>query len=221
MDYKDYYKILGVEKTATKEELKKVYRKLALKYHPDKNPGNKAAEDKFKEISEAYEVLLDPEKRKKYDTIGSNWKQYENAGAGGQNYSQWGNRGRQQQYKKTDFEGAFGNEADFSDFFKQFFYGNDFSGFQAQTQSRTKRQQRPVKGPDYEAEMTISLEESYTGVSKIINVNNEKLRINIKGVADGQVLRIKGKVAVAVELITGILYKDSNLSAYNIYKKKQ
>ena len=76
MEYKDYYKILGVAKTATTDEIKKAFRKLAVKYHPDKNPGNKSAEEKFKEITEANEVLSDPEKRKKYEEVGENWKYY-------------------------------------------------------------------------------------------------------------------------------------------------
>jgi curved DNA-binding protein len=80
MEYKDYYKILGVNKSASQEEIKKAYRKLAVKYHPDKNKGDKAAEEKFKEIGEAHEVLRDPEKRKLYDQLGANWKQYQQAG---------------------------------------------------------------------------------------------------------------------------------------------
>ena len=80
MEYKDYYKTLGVEKNANADEIKKAYRKLAKRYHPDKNPGDKSSEEKFKEITEANEVLSDPEKRKKYDTLGSNWKQYQNTG---------------------------------------------------------------------------------------------------------------------------------------------
>src|SRR5688572_4761380 len=82
MDYKDYYKILGVDKKASQEEIKKAYRKLAVKYHPDKNKDNKAAEEKFKLANEANEVLSDPKKRKKYDELGENWRQYEHAGAG-------------------------------------------------------------------------------------------------------------------------------------------
>src|SRR5690606_12417318 len=89
MDYKDYYKILGVSKSASQEEIKKKYRKLAVKYHPDKNPDDKQAESKFKELSEAYEVLKDPEKSKKYDQLGANWKQYQNAHQGSSEGFDW------------------------------------------------------------------------------------------------------------------------------------
>ena len=103
MEFKDYYKILGVEKSATKDEINKAFRKLALKYHPDKNPNNKAAEEKFKEITEAHEVLSDPEKRKKYDTLGANWNQYQTSGGGFEDFfSQFGGGGRRA--GKTTFE---------------------------------------------------------------------------------------------------------------------
>ena len=96
MEFKDYYKILGVSKTATTEEIKKAYRKLAVKYHPDKNQGNKAAEEKFKEANEANDVLSDPEKRKKYDEVGENWKYYQGSGNQPPNYGFSG--GNRQQY---------------------------------------------------------------------------------------------------------------------------
>src|SRR5690606_5602073 len=115
MEYRDYYKILGVPKNATQDEIKKAYRKLAVKYHPDKNPGNKEAERKFQEINEANEVLSDPEKRKKYDALGENWRQYQESGGrpGGFDWSQYTSPG-----------GGFTFEGDPSDFF-----GGGFSDF--------------------------------------------------------------------------------------------
>ena len=94
MDYKDYYKVLGVAKTATQDEIKKVFRKLAKQHHPDKNPGDKKAEETFKEMSEAYEVLSDPEKRKKYDQLGANYQNYKQSGGAGQDF--WEQYARQQ-----------------------------------------------------------------------------------------------------------------------------
>src|ERR1700756_3642031 len=118
MDFKDYYKILGVDKKASTEEIKKAYRKLAVKYHPDKNPGNKQAEEKFKEISEANEVLSDPEKRKKFDELGENWRNYRenSSGSGDFDFSKWstGHPGGTYTYS-TGGEGFEGGEH-FSDF---------------------------------------------------------------------------------------------------------
>ena len=181
VDYKDYYKILGVTKTASPEEIKKAYRKLAVKHHPDKNPDNKQAEESFKLANEANEVLGNPEKRKKYDELGENWQQYERQGNpsngspfGGQNYAQQGGNN------------PFGEQADFSDFFEQFFAGRNRGS--AKPQGR--------KGSDYETEMEISLEEAYQGTSRIIKVENEKLRITTKlGTQNDQQLRIKNKGA--------------------------
>src|SRR5829696_3018807 len=119
MAKRDYYEILGVERTAGEDEIKKSYRKLAVKYHPDKNPGDKKAEEKFKEANEANEVLGDAEKRKKYDELGENWKYYQQQGAGGGQRPPAGAR-------YHDFGEGFGGE--FSDFFESFF-GGSFSGF--------------------------------------------------------------------------------------------
>jgi curved DNA-binding protein len=129
MEFKDYYKIIGVEKSATKDEIKKAYRKLAMKYHPDRNPNDKVAEEKFKEITEANEVLSDPEKRKKYDTLGANWKQYQHTGGGFEDfYSQFGGarRGGGTTYEFSgDINDIFGNMGGgFSDFFESFFGGS-------------------------------------------------------------------------------------------------
>lgn len=191
MDYKDYYSILGVSKTASQAEIKKAYRALAKKYHPDKNKGDKAAEDRFKDISEAYEVIGDEEKRKQYDQLGANWRQYQNAGGPGRGYQSYG--GGQQGGGFRGFEGDDMFGGGFSDFFQQFFGG----GFGQQQAGRSGQQAH--KANDYEAEMDISLQEAYHGTSRLLNLHNQQLRITTKpGVADGQVLRIKGKGAPAV-----------------------
>ncbi len=183
MDYKDYYKILGVDKKAGQDDIKKAYRKLAIKYHPDKNPGDKKAEEKFKEINEANEVLSDPDKRKKYDELGENWQHYQQGGGGGQ-YGFGGGRpggGGQQYYSSSD-------EGGFSDFFESFFGrgGGGFGGGRQRTQQ--------IKGEDYQAETTITLEEAFQGTTRQVNLANQKLNLKLKpGIADGQVLRMKEK----------------------------
>jgi curved DNA-binding protein len=187
MDFKDYYKILDVAKTATADEIKKAYRKLAVKYHPDKNPNDKSAEEKFKEINEANEVLGDPEKRKKYDDLGENWKYHQQAGNQGSqgqgqgfDWSQY-TGGASQQNSGEQFNGG-----DFSDFFENVF-GGQFGG-------RKQSQQRSFKGQDYSAEMTISLEEAFTGTARQLDLESQKLQLKTKpGTKDGQVLRLKGK----------------------------
>lgn len=194
MEYKDYYKILGVEKTATKDEIKKKYRKLAQKYHPDKNPGNKQAEEKFKEISEANQVLSDDEKRAKYDQLGANWQQFQGGGSGGFDFSQWARQGGGQQFRTSSFDDIFGNSG-FSDFFESFF-GRGQSGFdQSGNNFRSAGHGfRHEKGRDYETQVNLTLSEAYHGTSAILNVDGEKIKVNLSpGVRDGQVLRVKGK----------------------------
>lgn len=176
MEYKDYYKILGVSKTATQDEIKKAFRKLAIKYHPDKNPGDKKAEEKFKEANEANEVLGDAVKRKKYDELGANWKQYE----------QQGNQYSGQRQSRGQRAHDFGDGAEFSDFFESFF-GGSFSGFE-------QRQTRSRKGADLSASMELTLEDVFNGTTRQVTIDGEKVNLKIKpGTRDGQILRMKGK----------------------------
>ena len=186
MEYKDYYKIMGVAKTATQEEIKKAYRKLAVKYHPDKNPGDKKAEEKFKEINEANDVIGDPEKRKKYDELGENWKYYQDQGAnGGGGYGQPGG-GRQQNYSSGQYGG---DEGQFSDFFESIF-GHGAGGFG----NARHRSNQAMKGEDYQAETTITLLEAFNGSTRQLDLSHQKLNLKLKpGITDGLVLRLKGK----------------------------
>ena len=186
MEYKDYYKTLGLEKNATPEQIKKAYRKLARQHHPDVDPNDKGAEHKFKEINEANEVLSDPDKRKKYDQFGADWQRYQqqpggSAARGGQQgggfdwsqYSQGGGGGN-----------PFGEGEDFSDFFGSLF-GNMGGG-------GGSRGSRPGAGPDYQAELELSLEEAYQGGPRTITVNGKNLRLTIApGVTDGQTIRLR------------------------------
>lgn len=181
MDYKDYYKVLGVERSASQDEIKKAYRKLAVKYHPDKNPDDKVAEEKFKEISEAYQVLGNADTRKKYDELGANWKQYENSG-----FSGFGGGGQ-----------GF-NASGFSDFFDMFFGGQGGAGFDIRDfmggMGGGRRSTRPAKGSDLNATINMTLLEAYQGSQRMIDLGGNTIKITIKpGVRDGQVLRIKGK----------------------------
>lgn len=195
MDYKDYYKILGVTKNASREEIKKAYRRLAVKYHPDKNRGDKQAEERFKEIGEAYEVLKDPEKRKKYDQLGSDWKHFQNSGTGDFDFSPFSGKssGGRTFYFNGDPGDFFGGEDNgFSDFFNAFF--GDFTGERMSGFSGFENSRKQGKGSTYQAEIEISPEEIYSGTTRILNVNGHKLRAIIKpGAYDGQELRIKGK----------------------------
>ena len=198
MEYKDYYQVLGVDKKASQDEIKKAFRKLAVKYHPDKNPGDKEAENKFKQINEANEVLSDPEKRKKYDTLGQNWNKFQHAGEGqtGRNANGFkGPDGQDYHFEgdMNDFFGAggAGEGSDFSDFFEAFFGGRRQGAGRSGSGTGSTAQ---FKGQDFETQMEITLEEAYHGTSRLIHLENQKLRITTKpGAYEGQLLKIKGK----------------------------
>jgi curved DNA-binding protein len=210
MNYKDYYKILGVNKTATQDEIKKAFRKLAVKYHPDKNAGNKQAEDKFKEVNEAYEVLGDATKRKKYDELGSNWKQYEQQGTGGygwQDFTQRSTGRRRSARQEEDYGGQ-----NFSDFFERFFGG----GFETESFARD------TAAYDMRMDIPITLEEAYYGTVRQFEVLGEKLQIRLKpGSYDGQQLRIKGKGGRGRDSQhRGDIYANVNIQPHLLYTRK-
>lgn len=195
MAYIDYYKVLGVAQNATPDEIKKAYRTLARKYHPDLNPNDPSAKEKFQAVNEAHEVLSDPQKRAKYDKYGEEWKhadEFEKQrtrrdagfGGGGQPF---GTEGGTYWYETSNgenpFEGIhFGNDG-FSDFFEQLFGGD-----RTKTTARRGR-----KGQDYQAELYMSLKEAATTHKQILNVNGEQIRITIPaGMANGQVIKLRG-----------------------------
>jgi len=181
MKFKDYYKILEVQSMADSEEIKKSYRKLALKYHPDKNPDDKQSEEKFKEIAEAYTVLSDPEKRKNYDSF------YGVSGTSGTTYTQKGSQSKTTTDETDSFRETFKkyNSGNYSDFFRSFFARASGGSLN--------------KGEDSKGKITITLEEAYAGSVRIVTLLNEKLRIQIKpGIANDQILKVpeKGKPPV-------------------------
>lgn len=179
MAYIDYYKILEVDKNASQDEIKKAYKKLARKYHPDLNPNDPDAHRKFQQINEANEVLSDPEKRKKYDQYGENWKHADEFEAQQQQYRQYQNRENGGTYWSTS-----GDSSEFSDFFEQMF-GN--------MGSRESRRYS-FRGQDYTTELQVSLTDAAKTHKQIINVNGKNLRITIPaGIADGQTIKLKGQ----------------------------
>jgi curved DNA-binding protein len=206
VDFKDYYSSLGVAKTATEKEIKQAFRKLARKYHPDVNPGDKSAEARFKEINEAHEVLSDPAKRKKYDELGANWRQYENVapGAGGpftgQPGGQWnwsgggGGGGFRTMTEEEVAEMFGGGDSPFSDFFQTFFGGGGRSSGERRTRGRSRQQ----PGPDVEHEFELDLDSAARGgVHRLqLRHDGEARSVEVRipaGVADGSLVRVAGE----------------------------
>jgi len=181
MDYIDYYKVLGVAKSASDKDIKKAFKKLARKYHPDLNPDDKEAEKRFKEINEANEVLSKPENRKKYDQYGKDWKHAEQFEQAKQSQRQ-SRRSGGSQYRGSYSQSDFGGE-DFSDFF-----GSMFGGSGGRRSQNVK-----FRGQDYNAELHLDLKAVYTSHQKTLTVNGKNIRITIPaGVENGQTIKIKG-----------------------------
>ncbi|VBB48095.1 DnaJ domain protein [uncultured Paludibacter sp.] len=187
--YIDYYKVLGIDKNASQDDIKKAYRKLARKYHPDVNPNDNEAKRRFQEINEANEVLSDSEKRKKYDQYGENWKhaeEFEKQKQYQQQYSGRTQSGGQYQYYDDGFGGADFDAGGFSDFFEQLFGQARHSG-----SSRTRTTK--FRGQDFNAELHLSLTDVYETKKHTITVNGKNIRLTIPaGVENGQTIKITG-----------------------------
>lgn len=204
MEYKDYFKTLGVERNAKKEEIKRAYRKLALQYHPDRNPGDKKAEDKFKEINEAYQVLSDPEKRRRYEQLGESYARYTQRGGapGSFNWDDWftqspvgGSRRGNVRVEAGGFEDIFGGG--FSEFFTRIFGGRPDVGTtswgQAPSQSRSEL-------PVYQQEVEITLLEAYQGTTRRLEMEGRRLDIKIPaGARTGTKVRVADAVSAGAQ----------------------
>lgn len=192
MEYKDYYKVLGVDRKASEEDIKRAYRKLALQYHPDRNPGNKGAEDKFKDINEAYQVLSDTQKRARYDQLGESYTRWQQRGApGGFNWDDWT---AQPGGVRVEYGGnigdLFGGAGDFSEFFRRIFGGMPDFGEAASRRGANRGTPRAV-----EQGLTIGLAEAFNGTTRQIEVDHRRLEVKIpRGARTGTKVRVANAV---------------------------
>ncbi len=186
MAYINYYEVLGVNKTATQDEVKKAFKKLARKYHPDLNPNDPAAKQKFQEINEANEVLSDPEKRKKYDAYGENWKHADEFEAQKKYYQQQNRTSHTYWAGNNDsFSDNFNDSESYSDFFEELF-GKGYK--------HSHKTNGIFKGQDYNAELHFSLRDAAETHKQILNINGKKIRITVPaGIADGQTIKLNGQ----------------------------
>jgi len=201
MEYKDYYKILGVDKNATEKQIKAAYRKLARQYHPDMNPNNPEAEARFKEINEAYEVLSDPEKRAKYDQLGADWQRWQRAGGHPSDFdwSRWtttpgGQRVHVQYGTPEDFADLFGEDSLFSEFFNSIFGNMGTRARRTGGFGTYEYRARPQTGRDVEYEVEISLSEAYHGTTRVLSRDGRRLEVRIPpGAKTGTRVRVRGE----------------------------
>ena len=242
MEFKDYYQTLGVTKSSTDKEIKQAFRKLARKFHPDVNPGDKAAEARFKEINEAYEVLGDPEKRRKYDELGANWRLYEQAQQQGQPYpggspfgfgsagpgqgGAWtinmeGGPGGYRTMTPEEMQDLFGNEDPFSDFFRTFFGGGT-----AREPGRGRGRARSQKGQDIEHDVELTLEEAYHGATRRMSIkeSGHARSVDVRipaGVKEGSRVRAAGEGAAGSNGgASGDLYLRVRVKPHPVFERK-
>lgn len=206
MEYKDYYKILGVSRNASLDEIKRAYRKLALQYHPDRNPGNKQAEERFKEINEAYQVLSDPQRRARYDQLGESYSRWAQSGAPGDfDWSAWTQPGA------VDLEDLFGEG--FSDFFRAIFGGMGIP-------TGGRRAARTVV-PRYEQPVTISLREAYDGTKRYLDIAGRRVEASIPpGARAGTKVRLRGIGPVGPNGQPGDLYLVIQVMEDPLFERK-
>ena len=214
MEYKDYYKILGVERKASADDIRSAYRKLAMKYHPDKNPGDKKAEDKFKEINEAYQVLSDDQKRARYDQLGSAYSNFRTSGGrpGDFQWDDWFQQqqgGQQRGYGNTD--DPFGGGG-FSDFFRSIF---------GEAVRNSARSQSMQQQQGYQQEVQISFQEAYEGTLRQLQSNGKKLQVRIPaGVKTGSTVRVAGAGPEGLDLylVVNVTEEDKfERDGYDLY----
>lgn len=214
MEYKDYYKILGVGRNADQKEVRKAYRRLARQYHPDVNPGDRSAQERFKEINEAYEVLSDPEKRQKYDQLGSSWRQWQGVGGdpSGFDWARWftGQPGRVHvQYGDPDE--ILGGLGGFSDFFQAIFGGMPHTSWRT----------APRPGQDYEQEVEITLEEAFRGTTRILSNDGRRLEVKIPpGVGTGSRIRMAGEGGDGYGAAKGDLYLRVKVAPHPRFRRE-
>jgi curved DNA-binding protein len=228
MEYKDYYKILGIDRNASKDEIKRAYRKLALKYHPDRNPDDNQAEEKFKEINEAYQVLSDPQKKARYDQLGESYNNWRQRGGrpGGFNWDEWytstpGSGGVR--VDMGDLEDILGGAGlgGFSEFFRRIFggiptegSGYPGAGFSTRTTTQPQRQK-------FEQPITISLQEAYQGTSRRIEVNGRRLEVKIPpGAHTNTKIRVSDAILTTSQGGTGDLYLVVNVAKDPRFERK-
>ena len=234
MEFKDYYATLGVQKSASGKDIKQAFRKLARKYHPDVNPGDKAAEARFKEINEANEVLSDPDKRRKYDELGANWRAYEQAGAagGGSPFGTWsanmggGAPGGFRTMTADEMREMFGEGDPFSDFFHTFFGGAMGGDEEAGARRGRSRARAARQGRDVEQEIELSLEDAFHGTTRRLAITHDgqARTVDVRipaGVNDGSRVRIAGEGEIGSGgAKSGDLYLRIRLAPHPRYDRK-